>query len=61
MPVIMIEINVEVWCSCGAGLRQYQRQIVKGIGIVVEPCEKCIDKATNEAYAASSEGGKYEA
>ena len=44
MPVL----EFEVWCSCGEGLCN-QTTDRKG-GIIVEPCEKCLDKAKDEGY-----------
>lgn len=51
MPEINVE--VEIYCSCGNGLCN---QSVGGIGrrgipfITVEPCEKCLEKARREGY-----------
>ena len=42
----LIEIEFEVWCSCGNGLCNQTRDR-KG-GIEVEPCEKCLEKAREE-------------
>lgn len=50
MPTIDLEI--EVWCSCGEGLCN---QSTGGSGrrgphITVEPCEKCLSRARNDGY-----------
>lgn len=45
-------LEFEVWCSCGNGLCN-QTKDTKG-GIIVEPCEKCLDnafeKGRNDGY-----------
>lgn len=48
MPVI--EIDVEVWCSCGEGLCNQSSVHRTGRGVVVEPCEKCLEKAVDDGY-----------
>jgi len=40
-----ISIDIEVWCSCGEGLcGQSETKTTRwGSGIVVSPCQKCMD------------------
>ena len=45
-----ITIDVEIWCSCGAGLCHQAAAHRSGRGIVVEPCEKCLADAKSEGY-----------
>jgi len=51
MPEIAIEI--EIWCSCGNGLcsQSTVKRSRYGEGFVVEPCEKCLERARDEGYA----------
>ena len=55
MPVL--ELEFEVYCSCGAGLcRQTTEGRTHGRGmpfVTVEPCEKCVDAGR---IAAREEG-----
>lgn len=44
----MPQIEVEVWCSCGNGLCGQSES--RGRGIVVEPCEKCLENARSEGH-----------
>ena len=50
---IDVNVSVEVWCSCGAGLCG-QSSTVSGYGgdrgIQVEPCEKCLEQARDEGF-----------
>jgi hypothetical protein len=46
MPTV--EVNVEIWCSCGEGLCN-QSWSHEG-GIQVEPCNKCLEKAKDDGY-----------
>jgi len=41
-------LEFEVWCSCGNGLCNQTKE-VKG-GIMVEPCEKCLEKEYDSGY-----------
>ncbi len=43
-----LKIDVEVWCECGAGLCHQSAAATKGTGVVVEPCESCLDNAKEE-------------
>ena len=57
MPEISVE--VEILCDCGNGLCG-QTRVSKNRGmpqIVIEPCEKCLEKARNLAF----DGGLEEA
>lgn len=51
---VMPEINVEieVWCSCGEGLCNQSSDSNKGrgAGIEVEPCGKCLETAKQQGY-----------
>jgi len=48
-------IEFEVWCSCGNGLCG-QCTDTRG-GIVVEPCEKCMEAAGGEGYDSGYDVG----
>lgn len=38
-----LEVFLEVWCSCGAGLCKQSRAVSgRKHAIIVEPCEKCL-------------------
>jgi hypothetical protein len=39
-----INIDIDLWCSCGAGLCNQSSVAGRGQGFVVEPCENCLDK-----------------
>lgn len=54
----VIEIEVEVWCSCGAGICHLSSTHPKGRGIVVEACDKCLEEAKKEGYDKGYEEGK---
>ena len=41
-----VNVEIEVWCSCGEGLCNQSQG--KNSGIVVEPCEVCMDIAREE-------------
>jgi len=53
MPEIVVE--VEVWCSCGEGLCGNSTGCTGGI--IVEPCEKCLEAARTESYDEGNEAG----
>jgi len=47
-----IEIEFEVYCSCGAGLcnqTTVDDEHRRGRRITVEPCEACLERAVSEA------------
>ena len=53
MPTI--EIEVEIYCSCGEGLCGQSKGTTSrysGSSITVELCEKCLDNAHTEGYNA---------
>lgn len=41
----MPTVEFEVWCSCGNGLCSQTKE-TRG-GIIVEPCEECLDTERN--------------
>lgn len=43
-----IEVEIEVWCSCGNGLCNVTT--VDGTSITVEPCEVCMEAARQDGY-----------
>ncbi len=43
-----LRVDVEVWCECGEGLCHQSSPATHGVGVVVEPCEKCKDAAKEE-------------
>jgi len=47
-----VSVNIEVWCSCGEGLchQVTEKESKYGIGIEVEPCEKCLDLKYRDGY-----------
>ena len=53
----MPDINVEIWCSCGAGLCNQSSTNKRGDGIIVDPCEVCLDNARGEAKDEGYEQG----
>ncbi len=55
-----ISIDVEVWCSCGEGLCSQSSAEYRGRGIVVEPCEKCLEVARTGGYDEGYEEGQKE-
>lgn len=47
MPVV--EVDIEVWCSCGEGLcHQVSQRRGRTGNIQVEPCEKCLEAARED-------------
>ena len=55
MPEIKVE--VEVWCDCGEGLCSQSSTASKGTGVVVEPCQKCLDAAKEEGHEEGYDKG----
>jgi len=55
MPDINVDVNIEVWCSCGEGLCG-QTRAQRG-SFTVEPCEKCLENARQEGYDEGHEDG----
>ena len=53
----MPEITVEIWCSCGNGLCNQASTDKYGTGIIVEPCEKCVETARDEGHDAGYHEG----
>jgi Zn-finger protein len=55
MPEITVDVEVQIWCSCGEGLchqsevkeKTWSRQ---SNGIIVKPCKRCLERARNEGY-----------
>lgn len=51
MPAFDVEF--EVWCSCGEGLCNQANTDTpfrrSGLHVTIEPCEKCLDNAKEEA------------
>jgi hypothetical protein len=47
-----IEVDIEIWCSCGEGLcnQSSVKKARHGNGFVVEPCQKCLDRAEAKGY-----------
>ena len=46
--VTEVDVEIEVWCSCGTGLC---RQSVGGDGsITVEPCKDCLQNKYDEGF-----------
>lgn len=56
MPVMQIE--VEVWCSCGEGLCNQSSIHRTGRGIEVEPCDKCLEKERKDGFDEGYEEGR---
>jgi len=44
----MPAISFEIWCICGEGLCGQTKSIVGGV--IVEPCQRCLDRAHDEGY-----------
>ena len=55
-----INIDVEVWCSCGEGLCNQSSTAKRGTGVEVEPCEKCLEVARKEGYDEGYDEGEGE-
>lgn len=51
----MPSIEFEVWCKCGSGL-YHQCKEEKG-GIIVEPCESCLNFAYDDGFSDGHEQG----
>ena len=46
MPNVTVDVDIEVWCSCGSGLCN---QTDGGNGCVtVEPCSHCLEQARED-------------
>lgn len=52
-----MKVDVEIWCSCGAGLCHQTSLHRTGRGFVVEPCSKCLDRAKDDGYGDGLEDG----
>ena len=59
MPEILLEKNIEIWCSCGEGLCLQSESVAEeklvweggyatGPCFVVDPCPKCCKKKTTK-------------
>ena len=57
MPTL--ELEFEVYCSCGNGLCTNSREGKNGHSqyITVEPCEKCMDRAEDKGYEKGFDKG----
>lgn len=62
-----LEFEFEVWCSCGEGLcnqtengAPFSRYRARGPAITVSPCEKCLQKARDEAFEEGKEEAREE-
>jgi hypothetical protein len=55
LPVPEITIDVEIWCSCGAGLCRQSTVHPRGRGIIVEPCERCLKEAEKKGHEEAQE------
>lgn len=54
-----VEVEIEVWCArCGTGICNLAEGTHKGL--VVEPCDRCIDEAKEDAYNDGLEDGREE-
>ena len=45
-----VHVDIEVWCSCGEGLCNQSSAHLYKQGVVVDPCEKCLEEARKEGY-----------
>ena len=52
-----IKVDVEVWCECGEGLCGQSSPAKRGVGVVVEPCKKCLDVAKVEGNSEGYDRG----
>lgn len=55
-----IEVQVEIWCSCGEGLCNQSTPGKDRHGdpkITVEPCQKCLDSARDDGRESGREEG----
>jgi len=54
-----LEHEFEVWCSCGEGLCNQTDTINKPRkhGIIVTPCQKCLDEAEEKGFNEGYEKG----
>lgn len=43
-----VEVEIQVWCSCGAGL--CGTSTGGNGGVIVEPCERCLAEAKKESF-----------
>ena len=53
MPSFKVDVDFEVYCSCGAGLCQQAEGDTDRNGkhkVTVEPCKKCLDAAEDKGY-----------
>lgn len=52
------EVEFEVYCSCGNGLcgGSSGNNTKRGPSVTVEPCERCLDKAREEAIQKYEKG-----
>ncbi len=55
-----VEIEFEVWCSCGNGLCNQTSDHRTKKGIIVEPCELCLKKSRDEGYDEGLDEGRNE-
>lgn len=59
MPDFDLNIDFEVWCSCGNSLcnQASTNNSGKSPSVTIEPCEKCINSARDEGYDDGYEQG----
>jgi flagellar biosynthesis/type III secretory pathway protein FliH len=57
----MPEINIDIWCSCGEGLCNQTKVDRNSRGFIVEPCEKCLEKARDKGYNDGYDAGYQDA
>ena len=43
-----VEVEIQVWCSCGAGL--CGASTGGNGGVIVEPCERCLAADPNDRF-----------
>ena len=56
----LFEVNFEVFCECGVGLRRQSTTDNNRHGghtVTVEPCGGCLKKARDEGYAEGRDDG----
>ena len=60
MPTL--ELDFEVWCSCGEGLcnQTDTRGRQKRVGITISPCEKCLSREYDKGFKDGADSKKEE-
>ena len=59
MPTMNVDVDFQVWCSCGEGL--CHATSCRGSHVTVEPCPVCLEKAKEEGYSDGYDAGTYAA